>query len=67
MSNFDETQQVIYDFIVDMLVDMSDPPEEEEDDAYEDMRAVTSVLMEGLNFTVIGVEGNIVTVTVDMS
>lgn len=60
-------QMALYNFIVDTLVDMSDPDPEEMDEARDDMMSVASILFEGLDLKVIGSDGNRVTVTVSIS
>jgi len=67
MDEFEIAKSAVFSYVVDLLVDMSDPPEDEEEDAYEDMEAVASVLFEGLDLTVINVEGNVFTVTLNVS
>jgi len=67
MDEFEIAKSAVFSYVVDLLVDMADPPEEEEEDAYEDMATVASVLFEGLDLTVINVDGNVFTVTLNVS
>lgn len=62
MEDFTETQMAVFDYIVDLLVDMSDPPPEEEQEALDDMNGVTAVLFEALDFKVVGVDGDTIVV-----
>ena len=63
MSDLTDVQNELFNLMVDVLVDMADPPEEEEEDAYDDMRAVVSVLFEAVELSVKSVEDGVITAT----
>jgi len=61
-----EAKEALFNYFVDMLVDLSDPEEDERDMAYDDMIQVVAILFEGLDLEVVSEKEGVLQVQVSL-
>ena len=59
-----EAKEALFNYFVDMLVDLSDPEDDERDMAYDDMVQVVTILFEGLDLEVVSEKDGILQVQI---
>jgi hypothetical protein len=59
-----EAKEALFNYFVDMLVDLSDPEDDERDMAYDDMVQVVTILFEGLDLEVVSEKDGVLQVQI---
>jgi hypothetical protein len=62
--NLLEAREALFNYFVDLLVDLSDPEDDERDIAYDDMVQVVTILFEGLDLEVVSEKDGVLQVQI---